>query len=231
MKRLAALILIALIGAGVWASHPKGADTPLKAATIIPAVPALQGPVKLAVIGTSLTADSTWPEEVVEQLQTCTETTLRRMAKGGRTSDWGLANITTLLDDPPDLAVIEFTINDADIRRRISAQNSALNHGALIDVLRKANPDVRIVLLRLNRAYGLRAMLRPQLSRYEQNLTEIAQTEDVDLLDLRPAWAKAGRAALTDGIHPAPEATSQLTTPALTTALAQLIGGDCRDTF
>ena len=229
MKRLLVLILLAGIGAGLWAAHPKGADGPLDLPAPQTSFAPLPSALTLAVIGTSLTADAAWPEDITAHLQNCTQgtVTLQRLAKGGQTSAWGVANIANLLDAPPDVALIEFTINDADIRRGISIEDSATNHRALIKALRQANPDVQIILLRLNRAYGLRAMLRPQLAAYEQSLAEIAQIETVDLLDLRPLWASAGRGSLSDGLHPTPDAVEQITTPALRRTLPQKLGLGC----
>jgi lysophospholipase L1-like esterase len=227
VKVALALTVAVLTGASIWTTHPKAADDPL----FDPDLPliSLQGPLTLALIGTSLTADTTWPEDTTAHLQKCypDTITLRRLAKGGETSTWGLANISKLLDAPPDIALIEFTINDADIRRRVSMNDSADNHRALIEALRGANPDVQIVLLRLNRAYGLRAMLRPRLAAYETSLADIAKTEHVSLIDLRPLWASAGRGTLYDGIHPEASAIAQITTPALSKELGRRLGQDC----
>ena len=228
MKPVLLLVLGCVVATTIWASLPKGADTPL-----LPKPPSLRllsvnGPLTLAAGGTSLSAQATWPEAVAKHLQTCIAhpVTLKKLTKGGETSQWGVDNIATLARDAPDIVLLEFTINDADIRRGVSLSQSLQNHRALIDALQQANPEVRIFLLRLNRAYGGRAMIRPRLAAYERQLTRLI-SETVTIVDTRPLWAKAGREALPDGIHPDPATALEIMKPVLTAALAQSLEGQC----
>lgn len=216
MKRALALLLV-LASLLVWAMLPKGVDTPLPGALETLGLPSPDGAVTMTFLGTSLTRDL--PRAALENaLTNCLKhpVTVQIIAKGGETSRWGLTQIEQVIASAPDLLFMEFTINDADLRRRVSLSESAKNHRALLDAVSAALPGTRIVLLRLNRAYGTRALLRPRQAAYDRQLTAF----DRPILDLRPEWSARGKDALPDGIHPTPEAVHAITLPALTRAIS-----------
>ncbi|MDV7145541.1 SGNH/GDSL hydrolase family protein [Tropicimonas sp. TH_r6] len=227
-------IPVLLVAGGLWWAHPKGADIPFpEMPRPTPVLPAGEGPITLAVLGTSLTANTAWPEEVTAGLEACADrpVRLRRFAAGGQTSAWGLDQVAAVIDAAPNIVLVEFTINDADIRRQIGLSESARNHREIVERLQSALPGAAVVLLRLNRAHGLRALSRPRLSAYENALVPLAETTGTGLVDLRSAWATALKTdmvpnALPDGLHPTDAAVQAIVTPKLATELCILVQSD-----
>lgn len=229
--RLITACLIAVLGTLVtfaWAIHPKGADDSHTAVRPSPEGPFIDGPeLRVSVLGTSLSA--ALPVTSLEQsISACTQldTTVSIIAAAGQTSLWGAQQLERVIATRPDVIFIEFTINDADLRRRVSLQDSNRAHRDILKTLHSALPDVRIVLLRLNRAHGLRAALRPRQARYEAQLPQLAQQTRAGYLDLRGPWSNATSAQIPDGVHPTPSAIDEITLPALTTLMGQLVHGD-----
>lgn len=224
---LSSLILI-VGGAVAWAIHPKGADTAQQPVQPVPArLPSQNTDLRVTFLGTSLSAalpDQTFADSITS----CTGlgTTVSLVTKGGQTSVWGATQLARVIAQKPDIIFVEFTINDADLRRRVSPNASARAHRIIVDTLGAALPDTQIMLLRLNRAYGLPAALRPRQSRYDALLPRLAEETRAGYLDLRPSWSTAGRSALPDGVHPSPQAVAQITLPALRTLIAQLARGE-----
>ena len=206
-----ATLLGVLGGLGV-AGHEwwRGAlDAPLPEVAIQSDPFASQRPLTLTVLGTSLTAGSTWPEQLAQDLALCTSRPVRleRIATGGQTSAWGLRQIERVVATSPDILLIGFTINDADLRRQISPSESRRLHREMLVQLSAALPQTDLHLMRLNRAYGLRAALRVRLVTYEAALPDLAQETGVGFFDLRPMWtaylSEAGPgASMPDGLHP-----------------------------
>jgi acyl-CoA thioesterase I len=188
-------------------------------------------PVTIVFMGTSLTAGDPWPDLVVERLQACVTHPLRaqRIAEGGVTSGWGLSQIEAAIAAAPDLVLLEFAINDADLRRGLSLSDSRDNHRALLARLKEGLPEARIVLMTTNPATGLRRLLRPRLADYYALYRDLAAEMDVGLIDLYPRWLALPRAAqgLTDGVHPAPDSAASVIVPVVTAYLGGLLGKTC----
>ena len=241
--RQAVTPIVALLLAGLaFTSYVTGrlipaADEPLEEVS----VPGLSGSripplgtINMLVLGSSLSAGADWPEALRDGLQdawrncAADDVELRVIAKGGADSSWGLAQLSGGLDFRPDLVLIEFMINDADIRNRLSRSESLRNHTEMIEILREAHPDSAIFLLRLNRAHGPRALLRPSLARYERLLPEIARRSSVGLIDLRPEWRdrweSEGYRSLPDGLHPTDAAARDVNVG----KILSTVGGDLR---
>lgn len=188
-------------------------------------------PVALVFMGTSLTSGDPWPDLVVERLQACVRHPLRaqRIAEGGVTSAWGLSRIDAAIAAAPDLVILEFAINDADLRRGLSLEESRDNHRVLLARLKAGLPDARIILMTTNPATGLRRLLRPRLAAYYGLYRDLAAEMDVGLIDLYPRWLALPRAAqgLTDGVHPASDSAASVIVPVVTAYLAGLLGQTC----
>lgn len=208
-----------------------GRQVPPETGISLPPLERSAGPLRLAVLGTSLTAYYDWPHDVARHLEACTArpVVLTVLARGGASSAWARTRIPDLAVAAPDILLIEFSINDADLRNAVGLRQSRSNHAALVAAARRANPDVRIVLLRLNRAWGLRRLLRPRLPAYEALYDRLAAELGTGLLPLGAAWdravARAGRRNLVpDGVHPDAQAVARITVPRLQNALATLVG-------
>ena len=227
----AALVLAVLIARlGLPGTGSKSADL----SRPVPPVPQGAGDLVLAVVGTSLTARSAWPEAVAERLARCSgrDVRLRRFARPGANSDWGLSQVSAVAAARPGLVLIEFTINDADLRDGVSLRRSAENHRGLIAVVRQEVPEVSVALVSLNPPRGWRWLTRPLLGRYRAVYAELAATESTGFVDLDPLWRAAlaeggGAALLPDGLHPAPAAVARLVTPAMMAAVGPAVSPGC----
>lgn len=189
-------------------------------------------PLRVTVMGTSLTARYDWPDRAAARLQAACpnrRVMLTTIARGGAASDWGAAQRDRLRDSRPDILLVEFTVNDADLRRRVGLRAARAHHEALVAAARDVSPDVRIVLVTLNRARGLRAVLRPRIAAHEAQYDALAADLDLGRLALGPDWARAlaqgdADALLPDGVHPAPAAVERLVVPRVTDRLVALAG-------
>lgn len=188
-------------------------------------------PARIVFMGTSLTAGNPWPEAVTTQLEICLKRPMQnfRIAQGGATSVWGLAQVDRVVAKAPYLILLEFAINDADVRRGLSLQDSRDTHRSLILRLQQGVPDAQIILLTMNPATGLRRLLRPRLAAYYALYSDLAETHNIGLIDLYPRWQRRATLAqdLIDGVHPQPDSASAVIVPVVTKYLADL-WSDCK---
>lgn len=189
------------------------------------------GPVTIAFMGTSLTAGSFWPDSVAAAVSVCLARPVRalRFAQGGATSDWGRGQIGAVIAAAPDIVVMEFAINDADLRRGVSLAASADNHSAILTRLRQGLPEVRLVLMTTNPARGLRQLLRPRLPAYYGLYHRMAADKNVGLIDFTPRWLAVPDMAegFPDGLHPTDAVAVAVVGPVMTAYLAGLLGSTC----
>lgn len=209
---------------GSWGLSLRALDQPFQ---LPPPDPLRADTGGLAILGTSLSTQQHWPETLRTQLESClgTPLPLHVFAQGGAPSSTAARYLPDLIGARPRIVLIEYSINDADLRREMSVAQSRETHAAALEQLRSALPEARIFLVRLNRAHGLRAVLRPRLGTYEALYPTLAETYGTGLLDSRMAWkdarATTPREVLQpDGLHPTVAAADQVNAPALA---AQLI--------
>ncbi len=218
------LAAIALgIGAAVYALRAgKLLDRPLAAPPPALGLPSgsTDAPISLVFLGTSLSDGAQWPLLAAEMIAECSARPAIPIviAKGGATSNWGLMQIDAVIEARPDVVFLEFMINDADLRRGVSIEESLENHAAMLDRILSEQRAATVVLLRLNRAHGARAILRPRLPAYERQLVSLAVADRVELGDLRENWqAELGRlgrsAAIPDGVHPVDSVAAAVNAP------------------
>ena len=212
----------------MFSSYPRvAADRPP-----LPFVLKDKAPLTIVFMGTSLTAASGgWPALVAQSLEACRPNSVQalRIARGGATSAWGVSQLETVIALAPDLVVLEFAINDADLRRGISLTASEANHRAIVTRLKLRLPEVPIILMTTNPAIGLRRLLRPRLPAYYALYHKLSLETGAGLIDLTPRWLTSPTLAqdLTDGIHPSPAAAASVVVPVVTAYLARLFGMDC----
>ena len=231
-RGLAALAL-ACVGLGIgllawlWLTPPAPpADRP------IPALPTTAGaPVRLTVLGTSLSARNDWPEALQDRLADCLgrPVSVTRVAKPGAGSTWGRQQIAAVAATRPDLVLIEFAINDADLRDGISLATSRSYHAEIIENLRSTLPDSALALMTMSPAHGLRGALRPRLASYYAALGPLADQFGIGLIDLYARWQAAPPALrrFPDGLHPGNAAVRQILLPPVSRAIATATGAPC----
>jgi len=182
-----------------------------------------EAPLRFLFVGTSLTSSYSWPN----QLDLCPDrlVSVYRTARAGAASDWGLAQAQVIVAQQPDVVFLEFSINDADWRHRISLQDSAENHRRLISRLQEDLPGVQILLMTMSPASGGRRILRPRLPAYYALYHELAAEMGVSLLDIYPRWLSIPRDSREqqDGLHPSDTAASRIIVP----ALGSILGMSC----
>ncbi len=190
------------------------------------------GPLKTAVFGTSLSARAKWPDDLTTALQDCGlgDTEVRRFAQAGANSSWSIAQVERIGRYNPDLVIVEFAMNDADVFDGLWPGNSRSNLDEIVTSLRQKAPDVAIMLLSTNPVTGWARLKRPFLGRYYADYVAIAVQQDIGLLDGYGRWMQLpDRAAdIPDGVHPVPEVEARLLTRPIAEAIAAGFGVDCR---
>ncbi|WP_161554926.1 SGNH/GDSL hydrolase family protein [Ereboglobus luteus] len=188
----------------------------------------------VVVYGTSLSVSGAWVTELEKYFKKTYrgKVTFVRAALSGRTSRWGLANLEKrVLSKNPDLVFIEFSANDSATKHKISIKKSEQNLDAMVRALREQNPQVDIVLQTMNPAWDSDAPKaggksygsdRPQMEKYYAVYRDYAARNNLPLVDNFPVWReimtkdmKRYKKMVSDGIHPDPDASREITWPAV----------------
>ena len=128
--------------------------------------------------------------------------------------------------------MIEFAINDADLRDGKSLAATRLSHRRIIAELRLGLPDTRIVLMTMSPAQGIRGTMRPWLSAHYAQYRDLAAELDLGLIDFYPRWLslpRAMRGLEDDDLHPDPSVAAEIIVPILSKYLSALFGTTCSD--
>lgn len=196
-------------------------------------LPMGQTPIRIVALGTSLTRNALWPDTLARALTVCSgrPVLVTRIAEVGENSAWGLTQVQAVAALKPDLVLIEFAINDADLRDGQSLDAALEAHQRLLDGLAAEVPAARPVLMTTNRAFGLRGLLRPWLGAHYDQYRRLAAARHTGLIDLAPLWAAApttgqdGEPLLPDGLHPTDPAVAGVAFPSLVTELGRRLPG------
>ena len=184
----------------------------------------LPSPLRVTFVGTSLTASYNWPKLL--ELCQAHEIHISKIALNGATSEWGKNQIETIVATQPDIVFIEFSINDADLRRRVSLSRSRRNHQDIILGLTTQKPDIRIVLMTMNPSFGFRDLIRPRLSAYYEAYSQIAERLEVGLLDIYSRWLlfAVDQPLQISGAHPTEKDAEKIILPAIQSYLGLQCG-------
>lgn len=186
-----------------------------------------EGPLRIVAFGTSLTALGSWPDALADRLAQCLDrpVTLTRVARPGEGTSWAETQIDPVVDARPDLVLLEFAINDADILDGRTLAHSTAAHGRLLTALQAALPGAQILLMTMNPVRGLQRLKRPRLSQYYAALGPLAETHGAGLADLTAHWMP--EAEIPDGLHPSDAAARGVIVPVLAARIATAAGGTC----
>ncbi|MDH5797745.1 MAG: SGNH/GDSL hydrolase family protein [Paracoccaceae bacterium] len=218
MKKAGLSVLMACLLLGLWFTI--GRSTSVTGHRPEQWSPANTAPLNVAVMGTSLSANSSWPESLTEKLSECLvrDVQLFRFASAGANSNWGVFQVDAVKNVSPHVVLIEFAINDADILDGTGLSRSRQNHTNMIDSLLQDGAEPLVVLLSVSPARGLRSITRPTIARYYTAYRDLAARDRVAMADLAPLWQEIVERRdlaelIPDGIHPAePEGGSVVST-------------------
>lgn len=206
------------LGLGVWLLRPSLPDTPsmpLNSAKLD----------TVLVFGTSLSSAPrySWPDDLAAALETCnkTPTQIIRVTQASANSTWGIGAIESVTRAEPDVVILEFAINDADITDGLSLPQSHDTHAAILDRLDADLPDAQFVLMTTNPVSGLNLLKRYRLGAYFRLYSSLAADYGTGLIHMAPHWAGS---TIPDGVHPQNEDASAVMVPHL---LATLTDGRC----
>lgn len=187
---------------------------------------------RIVFFGTSLSASpQVWPDWVAASLSDCSnrEILAERMTAPGMGSKWALEQIEALAAREPDVVLIEFAINDADILDGVSLKEAVAQHRDLLRGLREALPDAALVLMTMSPAQGVRGLVRPWLASHYGQYRTYAVEFGVGLIDLYPRWLaidRDKRGLVADGLHPDPETAARIIVPPIVDYFGSYLG--CR---
>lgn len=233
MRRGVALLAVLLLGlvAAVWALRGPQPSTPRDIALAALPLPE-ERPLRLVIMGTSLTALYDWPEEVARGLEACLghPVALTLVARPGAQSPWGVEQMPTLAGVGPDIVVLEMAINDADFRDGIWLHDSRTAHDQMVGAITALPGPPQLVMMTMSPATGPRGWVRVRLGAYYAMVADLAAARGLGLLDLYPRWLALpteARGLEADGLHPDAAVADPLIAGALIPYLAAGRGGTC----
>ena len=190
--------------------------------------------VKIAVLGTSLTGP--WFQVMKEWLDEtyAGQCSYFKEGVGGSASSYppgkgGLDKVKIVTTYHPDVVFIEFAVNDAYKPYNITVEQSRKNLESIINTLKRANPEVEIILQTMNVVIDMPELnltystQRSELSKYLKIYRQVAKERQLLLIDHYPNWKRylknEGRDTYTkivpDGLHPSVEGYRKILLPEL----------------
>lgn len=180
----------------------------------------------IACIGTSLTYQGVggWQENLRNRLRLLTPRPVR-------TYDFGKSAATTVnapsISTParmrPQVALIEYAMNDAITANSISVATFQTNLGNMVDAYQDEMPGSSIFLMTMNPTIDAAAAATPNLSLYYQAVRDVATAKSVGLIDNYPEWGTPTSGDIPDGVHPTPEIAAEVLVPNIIEALTPLL--------
>lgn len=226
---LACAALLLLLTGLFWTARPALLPQDLPVTLALPEARAL----RITLLGTSLSHEQVWPERLRRRLEDHLNhpVVLGFVTRPGAGSRWGQGQVQQVVAQNPDWVLVEFAINDADIRDGQNLDAAQRSHVALLQDLQKARPEAAIVLMTMSPAQGLRGLLRPCLGAHYRQYRTLAERFELGLVDLYPRWLAlpaAARGLQADGLHPEPQVAATLIVPILLDYLLQGLGLSAR---
>ena len=148
---------------------------------------------------------------------------LRRKGYRVLVAEDGESGVAMVRSELPDLVLMEFASNDADLRDGVGRSQARRQTAEVVAALQAAGPDApAIALVTMGPAAGLRGVLRPRLAGHYAGYRALAEAQSLGLVDLEARWRALGRGerGMDDGLHPDPATARAVIVP----ALAQWLG-------
>ncbi|RAP73748.1 SGNH/GDSL hydrolase family protein [Paenibacillus montanisoli] len=171
--------------------------------------------------GTSLTEGGVWVDILRTQLQDRYPglANVINSAKSAMWSQWGIENLSErVLAHKPDMAFIEFAMNDAYLPYETSLDQCRSRLEFMIDKILEINASCDIILMTMNPPVGEHLEKRPHILEYYQVYRSVAEERNLTLIDHFAEWnaiSKEDRERfdrlVPDGIHPSPEGDKEVT--------------------
>jgi acyl-CoA thioesterase I len=167
--------------------------------------------------GTSLTQSGYWVKAIELWLNEKYpgQATVINSGGPGQNSNWGVQQLQhAVLSHQPDLVFVEFSVNDAHSRFKLTTDQAAVNLDKIVEGIHKQNPQAAIVLETMNAVWdspvGRKAESdRPQLEAFNDVYRKYAKEHQLPLIDNYPAWLRLRQAdperykkLIPDGSHP-----------------------------
>lgn len=229
MRRTLAIIAICALGVGTFVIWPNFQPEQQARDRALPMLSKGDEPLVVVAFGTSLTARGRWPKVLGERLTKCLQqpTEIRSVAMPGAGSMWAVNSVPKVVGHKPDLVMIEFSMNDADLFDGVSLSTSRQQHDAIMRDLSAAVPEARLLLMTMNPVTGLQRLKRPRLQAYYDIYHDLADIYDVGLADMTPRWSALPSGWTDDGIHPHADLAEQILPETLAEMIAAAVGVDC----
>lgn len=188
----------------------------------------------MVVFGTSLTKGGAWVGLTDAYLKSEYPglATVRNEGASGHASSYGLRIIGNVTRHKPDLALIEFCMNDAYYPERdgfkegVPPSEALANLAAIVDSIKASNEDCEIVLQTMDLPLGIHRVRRPNLEAYHDGYRAFAKARGFRLIDHALRWKAVLDfdtalyvSWLPDSIHPSAAGSAAITAPAVLAAL------------
>ena len=229
MRRILALLALIVATVVVFVVWPNFRPVPQIRDRALPVLPDGDAPLIIVAFGTSLTARGRWPDLLGERLARCLDrpVEMHTIAKPGAGSDWAIQAVPDVVARKPDLVLLEFSMNDADLLDGVSLAASRQRHTTLLKELDKSLPNLRVLLMTMNPVTGLQRLKRPRLNAYYDIYHTLSETRNTGLADMAPRWAALPAGWSVDGVHPETGLAEQILPGVLAEMIAAAAGGDC----
>lgn len=232
MRILRLLLGVAVLGGVLLALFLALRPTPVPQDRLIPIALPQDRPLRITAMGTSLTHNELWTARLGDVLSGCLghPVEVAVVAKAGAAVDWALTQVDAVAATRPDVVLVEFAINDADIEDGHWMRDARAMHQALLAELRAQIPEAALMLMTMSPAHGWRGWIRPGLREHYLQYRALAEAQNVGLIDLYPRWLalpRDQRGLADDGLHPDREVAAEVIAPAAAGVLARMAGQGC----
>lgn len=181
----------------------------------------------IATMGSSLTCGNapgvtaSWHRDLEDALKPGKSSRIRtyNFGVGGGNYLTGLSLVGQVINLRPRVVLIEYSMNDCNLDY-VDAQAGTID---IIDQIKVGSPDSAIYLMTMNKVFGDQLTLRGDLPDFYQMYRNLAVSENVGLIDARPAFESTVEADYVDSVHPKAETNKAVLVPEIVSVLGSTI--------